>query len=163
MQGKTYFGGNPWGMFSGFNEAPAKCRGKHRIWMRRHDYYACFNEAPAKCRGKPSSAKEGCNQTPCFNEAPAKCRGKLERRIASNRSERASMRPPRNAGENLALGCVAATASPRFNEAPAKCRGKPTTTCSQPAWQFRFNEAPAKCRGKPVAPAQIPAIVGRLQ
>ena len=39
-----------------------------------------------------------------FNEAPAKCRGKLHFAFTSQGCNMASMRPQRNAGENLASG-----------------------------------------------------------
>ena len=35
-----------------------------------------FNEAPAKCRGKPVRTRCRPRMRVCFNEAPAKCRGK---------------------------------------------------------------------------------------
>ena len=54
MPGKTYRGTDAeiireWG----FNEAPAKCRGKRRTPFKWIPIPHCFNEAPAKCRGKP--------------------------------------------------------------------------------------------------------------
>ena len=45
--------GSP-GATSRFNEAAARCRGKHpRQWTPRPEY-SCFNEAAARCRGKRS-------------------------------------------------------------------------------------------------------------
>ena len=61
-----------------------------------------FNEAPAKCRGKPTDADAVIVPFNSFNEAPAKCRGKrLFASLATAFPLRASMRPQRNAGENL--------------------------------------------------------------
>ena len=60
-----------------------------------------FNEAPAKCRGKHISRRFSSREAARFNEAPAKCRGK---RWSGNRNRHpaaASMRPQRNAGENF--------------------------------------------------------------
>ena len=52
-----------------------------------------------------------------FNEAPAKCRGKLLPLLQSASADGvASMRPPRNAGEN------AAALSSRLHDAPASMR-----------------------------------------
>ena len=84
-----------------FNEAAARCRGKHgrRRWQAMP--IRGFNEAAARCRGKLASLAGGCDPTPCFNEAAARCRGKLERFHERPRS------------------------GPRFNEAAARCRGKP--------------------------------------
>ena len=62
---------------------------------------ARFNEAPAKCRGKPS---------PELDEPAEK--------------EEASMRPQRNAGENVGISGWRLIRIISFNEAPAKCRGK---------------------------------------
>ena len=39
----------------GFNEAPAKCRGKPALNVHPPEAYRSFNEAPAKCRGKRKS------------------------------------------------------------------------------------------------------------
>ena len=86
----------------------------------------------------------------------------------------ASMRPQRNAGENMTLSSWLQAPQDGFNEAPAKCRGKPvphvppdngilasmrpqrnagenaTNTRINSGWRLCFNEAPAKCRGKPI-------------
>ena len=35
-----------------------------------------FNEAAARCRGKHAAARTGRARTSCFNEAAARCRGK---------------------------------------------------------------------------------------
>ena len=64
---------------TGFNEAPAKCRGKPAFRSRSSRCLVCFNEAPAKCRGKPARDGRPATGNNCFNEAPAKCRGKLAR------------------------------------------------------------------------------------
>ena len=70
--------------------------------------------------------------------------------IPLNSNDRiASMRPPRNAGENSACGATVARLSTCFNEAPAKCRGKQIKDAKAEVISARFNEAPAKCRGKP--------------
>ena len=42
-----------WSLGIGFNEAPAKCRGKLAASRIRSLPVVRFNEAPAKCRGKP--------------------------------------------------------------------------------------------------------------
>ena len=60
-----------------FNEAPAKCRGKHPGCPSDLEQAAGFNEAPAKCRGKRGRNYRTNQQEKRFNEAPAKCRGKL--------------------------------------------------------------------------------------
>ena len=86
---------------------------------------ARFNEAPAKCRGKQHA--DICVELDGngFNEAPAKCRGKQPELMSQPKKERtASMRPQRNAGENLAGVRTRHSCAWSFNEAPAKCRGK---------------------------------------
>ena len=40
-----------------FNEAPAKCRGKHLRPLSMLSMKLGFNEAPAKCRGKRLQAQ----------------------------------------------------------------------------------------------------------
>ena len=40
-----------------------------------------FNEAPAKCRGKQGPPGSNRRRPARFNEAPAKCRGKLPQRL----------------------------------------------------------------------------------
>ena len=87
---------------SGFNEAAARCRGKHtapepiispavEASMRprpdaaenatareRHGRGSTgFNEAAARCRGKPTLRLAAGGRTGRFNEAAARCRGKL--------------------------------------------------------------------------------------
>ena len=85
-----------------------------------------FNEAPAKCRGKLDNVLSGRGSFPRFNEAPAKCRGKPAKPTANFLSAKsASMRPQRNAGENALPAACSAIRRTSFNEAPAKCRGKP--------------------------------------
>ena len=86
---------------------------------------AGFNEAPAKCRGKPMRMRVSGLTMSCFNEAPAKCRGKLYQLYYSFGEHGASMRPPRNAGENYYSVFAFDRVRNCFNEAPAKCRGKP--------------------------------------
>ena len=94
-----------------FNEAAARCRGKHgHARDARRGHHGGFNEAAARCRGKPlrESTARG---TPgrCFNEAAARCRGKLRvgRRVADLRRG-ASMRPRPDAAENPRSSCSAA-------------------------------------------------------
>ena len=111
-----------------FNEAPAKCRGKLPRGLRDGHFLSfasmrpqrnagenggkearmlpealSFNEAPAKCRGKPTYLGYVRSPASSFNEAPAKCRGKrcCRRREKKMDYSSASMRPQRNAGENL--------------------------------------------------------------
>ena len=83
-----------------FNEAPAKCRGKHCIAKETKCHTICFNEAPAKCRGKLAPRRDRRPPPRRFNEAPAKCRGKPNKVITNGILASASMRPQRNAGEN---------------------------------------------------------------
>ena len=49
--------------FRGFNEAPAKCRGKRMDKEQGVAQPQGFNEAPAKCRGKPTGAN-GSREVP---------------------------------------------------------------------------------------------------
>ena len=87
---------------NGFNEAPAKCRGKRTVPCERSRRNLRFNEAPAKCRGKRIRGRGTQLRLWGFNEAPAKCRGKRAgtwRYVTA--SGQASMRPQRNAGEKL--------------------------------------------------------------
>ena len=68
----------------------------------------------------------------------------------------ASMRPPRNAGENSGRATPRCICLARFNEAPAKCRGKRPQGRGSGSKRIGFNEAPAKCRGK------RPFLIGKI-
>ena len=65
-----------------------------------------FNEAPAKCRGIRARSGGTARMTIIsFNEAPAKCRGiRRDRQQAAEERVQASMRPQRNAGEYAKSG-----------------------------------------------------------
>ena len=52
MPGKTNRAAAAQGKDDGFNEAPAKCRGKPIADDINNALSGSFNEAPAKCRGK---------------------------------------------------------------------------------------------------------------
>ena len=84
----------------GFNEAAARCRGKHGGLDGSDRPARGFNEAAARCRGKRRRVRSPATFPPRFNEAAARCRGK--------RPRRGDRRRPRR----------------RFNEAAARCRGK---------------------------------------
>ncbi len=157
---------------SGFNEAPAKCRGKRRAGTGRSRRRIRFNEAPAKCRGKPPEDAKPIPAVASFNEAPAKCRGKptmptgtLSGYMASMRPQRnagennfpchrksvvesASMRPQRNAGENAPI--TSRIASERgASMRPQRNAGENNVALlDYDIIRIGFNEAPAKCRGK---------------
>ena len=136
---------------AGFNEAPAKCRGKP-AQPKASPWTCCgFNEAPAKCRGKPQARGSGLLGQ-CASMRPQRNAGengmlpdarqlrfaasmRPQRNAGENASFRrvmggflsASMRPQRNAGENGMTDAGFAEYAARFNEAPAKCRGKRKT------------------------------------
>ena len=117
-----------------FNEAAARCRGKHG--RRRHSsigFPPRFNEAAARCRGKRSDAGELPVSTGCFNEAAARCRGK---RCACWRRRRRRR---------------------SFNEAAARCRGKP----GRPAVFPRFRSA--SMRPRPDAAENAAGFTGSLR
>ena len=61
-----------------FNEAAARCRGKHLDVGPTLPHHLRFNEAAARCRGKRVRASGIRRQTGCFNEAAARCRGKRQ-------------------------------------------------------------------------------------
>ena len=76
MPGKTLRPDRSCPVRGGFNEAPAKCRGKPGSCSKAARTFTRFNEAPAKCRGKRGASCAIRTQAEGFNEAPAKCRGK---------------------------------------------------------------------------------------
>ena len=128
MPRKTGAGGAPASTCWRFNEAAARCRGKHvnsrtsrldrhsasmrprpdaaeniRGYDHRSQRKPRFNEAAARCRGKLQRRLES-NQTPvCFNEAAARCRGKLVKDNGEWVRNKASMRPRPDAAENSPL------------------------------------------------------------
>ena len=120
---------------TGFNEAPAKCRGKP---MASYAYPTgpgtCASMRPQRNAGENATRRNADNarfSRGSFNEAPAKCRGKLDLSgdCVRKLTDRASMRPQRNAGEKRASWTstgLLEEKDPSFNEAPAKCRGKLT-------------------------------------
>ena len=60
-----------------FNEAAARCHGKHPTCGRRRcSPAACFNEAAARCHGKRRRGRCGSRWRGSFNEAAARCHGK---------------------------------------------------------------------------------------
>ena len=172
MQGKTMF--IRWRQWDddGASMRPPRNAGENATHPAWPCPTSCFNEAPAKCRGKPRDVTIQWAGGGCFNEAPAKCRGKRPRLHQRRRLHDASMRPPRNAGENRQSVCNSGFRVAGFNEAPAKCRGKredrqreledeaasmrPPRNAGENIpkrgeplrEESRFNEAPAKCRGK---------------
>ena len=83
-----------------FNEAAARCRGKHANEAWKATRGACFNEAAARCRGKPRNAIHETPPSPRFNEAAARCRGKQAAPETHSGSSYASMRPRPDAAEN---------------------------------------------------------------
>ena len=110
---------------------------------------AGFNEAPAKCRGKPGTSKNQLSMTTASMRPQRNAGENAPDNSVQCKRRRASMRPQRNAGENSALLSTAGVRYPCFNEAPAKCRGKRLCTPSGGTGRSAsFNEAPAKCRGK---------------
>ena len=76
-----------------------------------------FNEAPAKCRGKRKMSALQPSATQRFNEAPAKCRGKPDMPQVRWPTAAASMRPQRNAGENGIRQHIFRPIAHGFNEA----------------------------------------------
>ena len=158
-----------------FNEAAARCRGKHRGLRRAAEaaraasmrprpdaaengcaapstsaLMARFNEAAARCRGKrwrPASPRPSHGRR--FNEAAARCRGKRRPRLAG-RPDRAgaSMRPRPDAAENPRHRV------PDRRDVDASMRPRPDAAENffsrgrrcRPMWGF--NEAAARCRGK---------------
>ena len=78
MPGKTSYHVDSWYQgFLGFNEAPAKCRGKPR-----NQYISDMTNAYASMRPQRNAGENASRQRreparrKSFNEAPAKCRGK---------------------------------------------------------------------------------------
>ena len=108
---------------SGFNEAPAKCRGILGARVRAHG-------------GHRASMRPQRNAGEYFAES-----------ADADADAIASMRPQRNAGEYEGCYPDRGSVCPRFNEAPAKCRGIRRTWMNGSPLKLRFNEAPAKCRG----------------
>ena len=159
-----------------FNEAAARCRGKHRLSdltlrrprasMRPRPDAAengegggiemstpGFNEAAARCRGKLRLARRCESHSRSFNEAAARCRGKpAGRGCQRSRRAPASMRPRPDAAENGCCRGPARQPAPSFNEAAARCRGKRRVWTGCSVSRQCFNEAAARCRGKPGAP-----------
>ncbi len=174
MPGKTKSRGATLGRAMCFNEAPAKCRGKHS--RHRIPQGKAHHASMRPQRNAGENFRAGVpppNATARASMRPQRNAGENAPPPAASRSTRAaSMRPQRNAGENvsvLAEGGLRRSASMRpqrnagenrigrhahgrrdscFNEAPAKCRGKPSFPSKDREGISRFNEAPAKCRGK---------------
>ena len=96
-----------------------------------------------------------------FNEAPAERGGKPRYRVgAPGSSQKASMRPPLNAGENMPCKNAPRKRTRSFNEAPAERGGKPGRTVRHRQEIAQgFNEAPAERGGKPVT---VPSASGTL-
>ena len=85
-----------------------------------------FNEAAARCRGKHRFGRTWRGCWPSFNEAAARCRGKPGRGTGEGAGlDYASMRPRPDAAENAGERLEAAAPGNGFNEAAARCRGKP--------------------------------------
>ena len=108
-----------------------------------------FNEAAARCRGKHvrdvhriHAPRQG------FNEAAARCRGKRGSRGRCHRGGIASMRPRPDAAENFIAEKTGLLEWTGFNEAAARCRGKHWPRSRLRSRASRFNEAAARCRGK---------------
>ena len=134
---------------NGFNEAPAKCRGKRRIcnlgergWkasMRPQrnagensveigieDIVLPASMRPQRNAGENSAILDLLRPTERASMRPQRNAGEnvLPPGKAPS-STRASMRPQRNAGENIGHHGLLSVDTGCFNEAPAKCRGKP--------------------------------------
>ena len=100
-------------------------------------------------RGKTCASSHNNKPIPGFNEAPAECGGKLAVvGVPVGERQRASMRPPQNAGENIQNRIIIQCGSAGFNEAPAECGGKLGGLPVALVALRRFNEAPAECGGK---------------
>ena len=98
-----------WYSLGRFNEAPAKCRGKLDLDDRaNHEFLAGFNEAPAKCRGKREHQCERRDAQRHASMRPQRNAGEnvSEWDNARVQQKRASMRPQRNAGENRENECA---------------------------------------------------------
>ena len=61
-----------------------------------------FNEAAARCRGKHAGSSTAPPASAGFNEAAARCRGKRGPPVAGQIHLQASMRPRPDAAENVA-------------------------------------------------------------
>ena len=148
---------------AGFNEAAARCRGKHadcRAGVLR-DGDASMRPRPdaaenaagrrraagnlsASMRPRPDAAENRARwpdrrrrAASCFNEAAARCRGKRRVGRASPAAAVASMRPRPDAAENSPPTRPRRRTRCGFNEAAARCRGKPaqpSTKTSRPTW-----------------------------
>ncbi len=132
----------------GFNEAPAKCRGKPNALRLRMELPAASmrpqrNAGENLPRTGPDLPRQRASMRPQRNAGENRRNSRSERAAA-----RASMRPQRNAGENDRRRDHHGRPGACFNEAPAKCRGKRTPCIMPMRCASRFNEAPAKCRGK---------------
>ena len=113
-----------------FNEAGAKCPGERPVRARGDPRKRRFNEAGAKCPGERRAGRQIAARPDRFNEAGAKCPGERRQRHLVGRAFAASMRPGRNAPENVA--CSESIENHRccFNEAGAKCPGEPRAPTS---------------------------------
>ncbi len=86
---------------------------------------SCFNEAPAKCRGKHGCGERAPNGNPRASMRPQRNAGENHTMpMPQFHGIDASMRPQRNAGENPCSCAGLPVCGTCFNEAPAKCRGK---------------------------------------
>ena len=83
-----------------------------------------FNEAAARCRGKHAAESLPETEQEDFNEAAARCRGKHTRMLNAAIESVTSMRPRLDAAENAGGSPCGSCASSHFNEAAARCRGK---------------------------------------
>ena len=135
-----------------FNEAAARCRGKHRRRRPALRLPLGFNEAAARCRGKRAEAVRGDRQGQgaSMRPRPDAAENSRGRRLLGGRRA-ASMRPRPDAAENPYLDTGDHVVIVRFNEAAARCRGKRTPRWSTKRSSGCFNEAAARCRGKPAA------------
>ena len=110
-----------------FNEAAARCRGKH-VFGDRLAFCAFTSMRPRLDAAENARAPAAQRPAPRhFNEAAARCRGKPRGgRAAPRRARRlTSMRPRLDAAENRPpAGRSFRTLPPYFNEAAARCRGK---------------------------------------
>ena len=112
-----------------FNEAAARCHGKHSHYCAGGHTASRFNEAAARCHGKPRRPPAGGRRGPCFNEAAARCHGKCQHGTGDRcGAVRASMRPRPDATENEKCARRRQSSASGFNEAAARCHGKPRRT-----------------------------------
>ena len=156
-----------------FNEAAARCRGKHWRSARRGG-----SVCHASMRPRPDAAENVEPRGLAVPVVRASMRPRPDaaenlRYAAEHRSTiEASMRPRPDAAENARTMRGSSMPPPRFNEAAARCRGKQrrrphrggrreasmrprpdaaengSTKPRRPARRAGFNEAAARCRGK---------------